>query len=281
MTAASRGDDALVSARPEDDDDVVAQVAHELASPTAPGHDDSEVVAVDLDEVAPEVAPARGVPLVVGAAAAVVLLGVGLAVVRSAPGVPELDQRLHDLAVGARVSWDIGLASTITQAGATVVALPVVALVGAWAPRGPRPWRDRLGSSALLLAIAGTGVYVGLMLNHAIDRPRPSAGDWAGAAGGPAFPSGHTTMATLLAGTCAWALLARVTSRRGRLALGSAAVALAVGVGWSRWWLGVHWPTDVVGGWALGAAWCALCVAGITAWRRRSTDSRRAARPSG
>jgi undecaprenyl-diphosphatase len=43
--------------------------------------------------------------------------------------------------------------------------------------------------------------------------------------------------------------------------LWSAAVVLAAAVGWSRWWLGVHWPTDVLGGWAVGAAWCAAAAA--------------------
>jgi undecaprenyl-diphosphatase len=196
-------------------------------------------------------------------------VGLAVAVARDAAWVIEVDDRLHAVAVLHRGAVDVVVAGAITWAGATTVALPLVAVVGALAPSGPRTWRDRVGSGALLAAIASTGVYAGLLLNGVLDRARPPSTDWAGAAGGPAFPSGHTTMGTLLAATCAWAMSARLARSGPRVALWSAAAALAAAVGWSRWWLGVHWPSDVVGGWAFGAAWCASAATGLALWRRR------------
>lgn len=66
--------------------------------------------------------------------------------------------------------------------------------------------------------------------------------DWAGAAGGSAFPSGHTTTAALFAALGAWATAARVHAGWPRRALWAGAVDYAVAVGWSRAWLAVHWP---------------------------------------
>jgi undecaprenyl-diphosphatase len=94
-------------------------------------------------------------------------------------------------------------------------------------------------------------------------------GDWWGAAGGPAFPSGHTTAATIAAGTLAWALSERVRSRRGRIVVWSSAFLVAGLVGWSRMWLGVHWPSDVVSGWLLGASWLALVVSAVATAEKR------------
>src|SRR5690606_5201006 len=97
--------------------------------------------------------------------------------------------------------------------------------------------------------------------------------DWAGAAGGPSFPSGHTTAATVFALCCVWALSPRVRrdgGRRGMRALWLGAAGYALVVGWTRVWLGVHWSSDVLGGWLYGTAWCSLAAAVLLLTRRRS-----------
>jgi undecaprenyl-diphosphatase len=67
------------------------------------------------------------------------------------------------------------------------------------------------------------------------------------------FPSGHATQS--LATFVALALALAVWWPRAARPLRVIAVALAVGVGWSRVYLGVHWATDVIAGWLLAAAW--------------------------
>jgi undecaprenyl-diphosphatase len=226
-----------------------------------------EAVAPDLTQVAP-----TG-PSPAAAAAVLGLAGLGFAGLTAWIGLhsgtaPRLDLDLHRWALEHRGVIDLRLARAVTWGGATEVVVPLLVVVGTAVAR-PRTWLLRLQTGLLVTCVASTGMYVGLLVNHWVDRTRPDRHDWAGAAGGPAFPSGHTTGATLFACGLAWVLLDRCTDRRVRRAVAAAAVLWAGAVGWSRFWLGVHWPTDVLGGWLFGTAWAAAATALAGAVRRR------------
>jgi membrane-associated phospholipid phosphatase len=150
--------------------------------------------------------------------------------------------------------------------------VPALLVIGVVAARAGRDISRRLGSGVLLTCIAGAGIYVETQVNALVGRVRPPMADWAGTAGGPAFPSGHTTAATLFAASCAWALAARVQPGWPRRTVWAGAVIYAAAVGWSRVWLGVHWPTDVVGGWLFGLTWCAGSAVVIRVLRQRSAN---------
>jgi undecaprenyl-diphosphatase len=101
------------------------------------------------------------------------------------------------------------------------------------------------------IAVGVTTVVVIETLKHLIMRPRPELWPRLVTQGGSSFPSGHAVASAAFYPLLAW-LLARKRPRlrRPALALG-AAVALLIGLG--RLYLGLHWPSDVLGGWALGA----------------------------
>lgn len=110
-----------------------------------------------------------------------------------------------------------------------------------------------------VIASVSTGAIVSTLLKSIFDRPRPNLVSHLVDVNTTSFPSGHAmnsavvylTLGALLAGT----RLERET--RGYILV--VAVALTLMIGFSRIYLGVHWPSDVIAGWAVGASWAALC----------------------
>ena len=186
---------------------------------------------------------------------------------RDGHAVPAIDRHLHAWVLAHRGAWNIDVARTVRWAGMTEVVLPALLVIGTVAARGRMA--ARLKSGAGLTVIASTGIFIETHINAFIGRARPPVADWAGAAGGPSFPSGHTTAATLFAVCVAWALMARVPARWPRRTIWAGAALYAAVVGWSRIWLGVHWSTDVLAGLLFSVAWTCGIMAALPARARR------------
>ena len=117
----------------------------------------------------------------------------------------------------------------------------------------------RRGRSALLLigAVAGGQILSHLTKSFFV-RPRPDLVSHEAYVHTASFPSGHSMMAAVTYLTLA-VMLARATRlRRLKAYYLALAVVLTVAVGVSRVYLGVHWPSDVLAGWMIGAAWALL-----------------------
>ncbi|HEY1108583.1 MAG TPA: phosphatase PAP2 family protein [Opitutaceae bacterium] len=123
---------------------------------------------------------------------------------------------------------------------------------------------------ALLLAIATAGGQgLNLILKQSFARERPDATLRLVEVNSPSFPSGHSMAASIFYLTSG-ALLARTARRRReKVYLICCALLLTVAVGFSRVYLGVHYPTDVLAGWCAGAAWAILCLAVADGLARR------------
>ncbi|MET9912642.1 phosphatase PAP2 family protein [Streptomyces sp. NPDC006476] len=128
-------------------------------------------------------------------------------------------------------------------------------------------WRRSARWTALWLAVTvAVGSLVQQSLKAAIDRPRPVWPDPVDSAHYAAFPSGHAMTATVVCGLLLWLLHRHGTGRTlWRTAL-TVAVVSVVGVGLTRVWLGVHWPSDVLGGWLLGALLVVLAALAHRRW---------------
>lgn len=113
---------------------------------------------------------------------------------------------------------------------------------------------------AVLLAVATAGGQgLNAVLKHAFARERPDATLHLVEVRSPSFPSGHSMAASIFYLTSG-ALLARTARRRReKFYLMGCALLLTAAVGFSRVYLGVHYPTDVLAGWCAGAAWAIAC----------------------
>jgi undecaprenyl-diphosphatase len=110
----------------------------------------------------------------------------------------------------------------------------------------------------MLSAVLG-GVALNNLLKFAFARPRPDFVTHAARVFTTSFPSGHATLSAITYLTMG-ALLARIhSSLTIRIYLMLVAVFLILLIGMSRIYLGVHYPTDVLGGWCVGAAWAIGC----------------------
>lgn len=199
-------------------------------------------------------------------ALAVVALGVLIADAGVAWWLPAVvDRPLLALAIRARSPAVDRVAVAVSDIGSptvmTVVAFGVVVVLVA-----VRRYRVAAGYAVA----AAAGGELSPLLKAATDRARPPAADRLVAVSGSAFPSGHALGATVVLGLLLVVLFRHSHGDPGRLgdtrrrrvggsalpAVAAAMVAAAVGA--SRVLLGVHWPTDVIAGWALGVAWVSL-----------------------
>ena len=220
--------------------------------------------------------PSPGPSAIVAAACGLAFAALTAWIAHRGSAVPGADQRIHAGVLAHRGVGTIRLARDLRWGGMTEITLPALVLAGAVAAgrgRGSGFYR-RIGSGVALALSAAAGDLTETWINHLIGRARPPVADWAGAAGGPSFPSGHATAATLFALAAGWALASRVPAGWPRRAVWAGAAAYAAAVGWSRVWLGVHWPADVIGGWLFGIAWITGSIAVIHALRQRPASRR-------
>ncbi|MFJ8196701.1 phosphatase PAP2 family protein [Streptomyces sp. NPDC096152] len=193
-----------------------------------------------------------------GAWAAFTVLGLFVA---GSGAPPAVDSGLLSWSVAHRPVVAVAAARVLTATGTGVVPYALVALAGLLLGRTPRQRVLTAGLGAACLA-AGQALRYGVMELAA--RPRPPRQDWATHASGWAFPSGHTTTSALAAGLVIVAVCLRAP--RGRTALCLVAGCWAVLVGLTRVYLGVHWFTDVAGGWLFALGWLGACLGAAARW---------------
>jgi undecaprenyl-diphosphatase len=159
-------------------------------------------------------------------------------------------ERVPDLNRVTHYTTDLG--ETIT-----VIAAGILLAIGSrlvW-----KRWRE-----SVLVAIALAGeVAIFVSVTSLIDRHRPSVPHLDPAPPTSSFPSGHTAASVVLYLLIALLVTSRLQSGVARKFLWTIAVLIPVAVGLSRLYRGMHYPTDVISGAALGAAWLFTAVKGV------------------
>jgi undecaprenyl-diphosphatase len=189
---------------------------------------------------------------------AVLLFAFGLVAQEVSEGEPlAFDQNImHALRNPANPSVPVGpawlqeTARDVTSLGSTIVLGIITFAVVGYLFLARRP-----AVAWLMLGAVLGGVAINNLLKYAFARPRPDFVTHAARVFTTSFPSGHATLSAITYLTMG-ALLARIHhSLAIRIYLMSVAVFLILLIGMSRIYLGVHYPTDVLGGWCIGAAW--------------------------
>jgi undecaprenyl-diphosphatase len=207
----------------------------------------------------------------------VVFAGIGYFATRGPNRLTEFDEELglrleeHRLALsGVRK-----LIGGVTYAG----SVPVMAMIGVVFASVLWWRRERLMALALLAATAGGGA-LNLFLKKCFARDRPPFKDPSLTEHNQSFPSGHSMGAVIGYGLIVFVMILLVGNRTVRVVAITVFTVVVLLVGYSRIYLGAHYFSDVMGGYAAGAAWLAAWVAFMQTLRHHPPEIPPEAPPS-
>jgi undecaprenyl-diphosphatase len=179
---------------------------------------------------------------------AVVLAAIWLAMLLGGGG--PLDQSIYELLYAGRRPALVAVARGFTLLGEPTVLIGAGVLCALWLW-----WRGHARLAAALVLIVLVGRALTEAQKYQIARVRPDIEPHLVVVQTSSFPSGHAASSMIFYLAVAVALTAGTRLQR-QAALGAVALSLMIGV--SRVMLGVHWPSDVIGGWAFGLLWVLL-----------------------
>jgi len=159
--------------------------------------------------------------------------------------------------------------TSVTVLGEPVILLGVGLGLGIWLlMRGLR-------EQAITLAIAAAGAGgLNYLLKELFRRSRPALWERIVDVKHYSFPSGHAMVSLVVYGAIGYLLA--IHFRRWRLLIIASTILLVTAIGLSRLYLGVHWPTDVIAGYAAGIVWLMACILSLEIWQehRRAHQTR-------
>jgi undecaprenyl-diphosphatase len=208
---------------------------------------------------------AVGIFLVSGAAVAIVgtwIFAELASEVRSG-GTQRFDDAVLTWLGQHQVPWIEAAMVEITFLGTATVVLTIVGVAALFLFLT----RHKYSGILLLVSTAG-GIVLNGILKYHFERPRPQIFTWGTHAVTSSFPSGHATSAAIVYSTVAY-LAARLQKHRwARWTTMFVSALFIVLICGSRLYLGVHYPSDVIAGVAVGLAWAGFCMAGLEAIQR-------------
>jgi len=150
-----------------------------------------------------------------------------------------------------------------TMLGTWLVTLTIVSVAALFL------WltRHKFSAALLLVATAG-GTFLSNILKIGFSRPRPHIFEWGTQVTSYSFPSGHAMSATVVYVTVAYLAARLQKTHAARLATLALSGIMVAGICFSRLYLGVHYPSDVVAGVIIGLSWAAFCMATLEAIQR-------------
>ena len=155
-----------------------------------------------------------------------------------------------------------------TFLGEPVILLIMCLVIGTWLlTRGQR------SQATILIIAAGGAVALNTLLKVLFGRARPMLWERVVDVGQYSFPSGHAMISMVIFGTIGYLLSSKFPLWR--IGIISLTILLVTGIGLSRLYLGVHWPTDIVAGYAAGLVWLITCIFSLQVWQERSAVAKK------
>lgn len=162
--------------------------------------------------------------------------------------------------------WGEGVFYGVSLLGSVVVSV-VLAIAIVWYLVKKDRWR------AGLVAVAGVGgTLLNMLLKSIFHRGRPEVASEFVHRASWSFPSGHAMESTVGYGILAYLLITHVQGTGKRRAFVGATVILVALIGFSRVYLGVHYMSDVIGGFLAGGTWLMVCISGDRFARREMPE---------
>jgi len=184
---------------------------------------------------------------IAGAAVSFAALAVLAARARDDGCLARADRMVFDSVRVRRTRAGIAAARAVSALAEPAVVYPVLGFTCAAA--APQiGWRR----ACMPCLVVVSGAAARRVVSQMIARQRPPSQAWLTTPEGYSLPSKHTTVAALAVGVCVRTLTVRQSPAR------AAPLLAAAGVGASRVYLGVHWPTDVIAGWLFADGWLRL-----------------------
>ncbi len=167
------------------------------------------------------------------------------------------DQWVENLLFSVRTPFLLTLFNWVTLFGNTLIVIGMAGIVGAFLLYSKTYRAQIAGLAVTLIGAASTGYVMKIL----IERMRPSGLIPSLIETSFSFPSGHATAAMAFYGFVAYLLCTLFPAKK--LTVLAAAIAIIVSVGFSRLYLGVHFPSDVLAGYILGCLWILVGI-GVT-----------------
>ncbi|MDO3412635.1 phosphatase PAP2 family protein [Saccharibacillus sp. CPCC 101409] len=195
---------------------------------------------------------------------AVVFIVVSMLVASGNQAVVDFDHKWISRVQGAEQPWLTQVAETLSWIGSTKMVILIELLLLLFLVLIPKLRWEPL----LVLAATGGSALVNLTLKNLFRRERPDihrlAEEYSFS-----FPSGHSMGAFALYGILAYLLWRMIRPLPGRIIALALCILLTFSIGLSRIYLGVHYPSDVLGGYIASGAWLALTIGIFEVWRHR------------
>lgn len=150
----------------------------------------------------------------------------------------------------------------LTYIGEPLVLLSICAGLALWLLK----MGERAQATVLIIAASGA-IGLNYLLKNLFGRARPLLWERVVDVGNFSFPSGHAMISMVTLGMIGYLLTTKFPQWRRRII--SLTLALVLGIGLSRLYLGVHWPTDIVAGYAAGILWLFTCIFSLQVWQDR------------